>query len=591
MRLQAGRSRRRAPRRAAHPLRPPLPLELARRGRCAVRSSWIGDRLDSVFRPIGRMLGDRSRRRSGWPSRSVVVALVVVGRRARRGAGVRGAPTAPRRRGAVPTTHEDPDALERAADAAERDGDLDRAVRLRFRAGLLRLGDRGAIRVPAVGDDGRGPPHARLAPLRRSRRHVRSRDVRRARRRPARRRRGPAGVAARARRIRAPVTEPTPARRSAIVVGSRSRSWSAACSSSTSSPQGLDRAVGGDQPGGATGLVVRDRARRARRVRLAARRTTTTTSTGSAARSPRTRRPTDATVFVIEPDRAHRRRRGDAARQFVTERRPAGDRRRRRRSTCATCATDPPKWQPTGATSWTADRSRARQRARHRRRGRRIVVGARERHGARRHRRRRARSTREQVGRGEIFFLADASPLENEYLGDRRQRRVRARARRATRTARWSSPKACTATARAAGFAAIPDRWKIALAPRRGRRARVRVVAGAALRSARSDARAISRPPAPSTCRRCRSASSARTTAPARSRPRSAGRARRVAARAGLGAERRTTRSSRARRASFGCTDEEIAALARAGRRRRERPRAGSSGRPRRWRRRDGSSQ
>src|SRR5262249_16511503 len=40
---------------------------------------------------------------------------------------------------------EDPDALERAADEAERDGDLDRAVRLRFRAGLLRLGDRGAI--------------------------------------------------------------------------------------------------------------------------------------------------------------------------------------------------------------------------------------------------------------------------------------------------------------------------------------------------------------------------------------------------------------------------------------------------------------
>ena len=40
---------------------------------------------------------------------------------------------------------EDPDALERAADDAERDGDLERAVRLRFRAGLLRLGQRGAI--------------------------------------------------------------------------------------------------------------------------------------------------------------------------------------------------------------------------------------------------------------------------------------------------------------------------------------------------------------------------------------------------------------------------------------------------------------
>jgi Domain of unknown function (DUF4129) len=46
---------------------------------------------------------------------------------------------------------EDPDALERAADAAELAGDLDVAVRLRFRAGLLRLGGRGAIRYrPSV---------------------------------------------------------------------------------------------------------------------------------------------------------------------------------------------------------------------------------------------------------------------------------------------------------------------------------------------------------------------------------------------------------------------------------------------------------
>ena len=40
---------------------------------------------------------------------------------------------------------EDPAALERAADDAERRGDYERAVRLRFRAGLLRLGDRGAV--------------------------------------------------------------------------------------------------------------------------------------------------------------------------------------------------------------------------------------------------------------------------------------------------------------------------------------------------------------------------------------------------------------------------------------------------------------
>lgn len=40
---------------------------------------------------------------------------------------------------------DDPRALEREADAAERDGELERALRLRFRAGLLRLDRRGAI--------------------------------------------------------------------------------------------------------------------------------------------------------------------------------------------------------------------------------------------------------------------------------------------------------------------------------------------------------------------------------------------------------------------------------------------------------------
>jgi Domain of unknown function (DUF4129) len=39
----------------------------------------------------------------------------------------------------------DPRRLEFAADAAEKAGDLERAIRLRFRAGLLRLGDAGAI--------------------------------------------------------------------------------------------------------------------------------------------------------------------------------------------------------------------------------------------------------------------------------------------------------------------------------------------------------------------------------------------------------------------------------------------------------------
>lgn len=41
----------------------------------------------------------------------------------------------------------DPTELERAADAAERRGDLEQALRLRFRAGLLRLDAAGAIRL------------------------------------------------------------------------------------------------------------------------------------------------------------------------------------------------------------------------------------------------------------------------------------------------------------------------------------------------------------------------------------------------------------------------------------------------------------
>jgi hypothetical protein len=46
---------------------------------------------------------------------------------------------------AAGSPHEDARALERRADAAEAAGDLETALRLRFRAGLLRLDERGAI--------------------------------------------------------------------------------------------------------------------------------------------------------------------------------------------------------------------------------------------------------------------------------------------------------------------------------------------------------------------------------------------------------------------------------------------------------------
>jgi hypothetical protein len=105
---------------------------------------WIGDRLHGVLDWINRVL-------SGLPWQLLLLsALVVVGAaiavavvmvRSRHGR-----PVAGRGAGRVPGEEsEDPDELERRAEVAEREGRLDHAIRLRFRAGLLRLGARGAI--------------------------------------------------------------------------------------------------------------------------------------------------------------------------------------------------------------------------------------------------------------------------------------------------------------------------------------------------------------------------------------------------------------------------------------------------------------
>jgi hypothetical protein len=112
--------------------------------------SWVGDRLTGIAHWFGRVL-------SHIPSPLLfLLAVVAIGLaaafiaskvRAYRGAADRSA-LGRTVNGAAP---EDPAELERAADAAERAGQLDVAVRLRFRAGLLRLGNRGAIRYrPSV---------------------------------------------------------------------------------------------------------------------------------------------------------------------------------------------------------------------------------------------------------------------------------------------------------------------------------------------------------------------------------------------------------------------------------------------------------
>ena len=133
-RILAGRQYRSAP--TPRPLRKQL--------------SWLGDRLHGVVDWFGRVLAHVPPYvllLLGLAILAVAVSVVATKVRQRRGR-----PDA-RRRGRVLAVDEaeHPEELERAADAAERAGRLDDALRLRFRAGLLRLGDRGAIRYrPSV---------------------------------------------------------------------------------------------------------------------------------------------------------------------------------------------------------------------------------------------------------------------------------------------------------------------------------------------------------------------------------------------------------------------------------------------------------
>jgi len=89
--------------------------------------------VEPVLRAIGNLFGQSA---IGWPLAVLLVlgALLLVARavRERGGPGLRGASERTPR----PL---DPARLEREADEAERRGDLERAIRLRFRAGLLRL--------------------------------------------------------------------------------------------------------------------------------------------------------------------------------------------------------------------------------------------------------------------------------------------------------------------------------------------------------------------------------------------------------------------------------------------------------------------
>lgn len=126
------------------PERSPQPLRGALR--------WIGDRLDDLLAPIGRFF----ERVFGWlfdlvpgPAGTILGVVIVVALAslvlwlvARR---VVSTPPGPRHGHATAGDGEDPHALERAARDAAAAGDHRLAIRLRYRAGLLRLGARGAI--------------------------------------------------------------------------------------------------------------------------------------------------------------------------------------------------------------------------------------------------------------------------------------------------------------------------------------------------------------------------------------------------------------------------------------------------------------
>ncbi|MGI8810185.1 MAG: DUF4129 domain-containing protein [Acidimicrobiales bacterium] len=105
----------------------------------------IGRWLEPVIDPLGR-LWERVVDSLAAQIVLVVVVFVVAAAISLRLVGRRSPRALERSRPfGVDTDGLDPDALEREATSAERDGDLDRAVRLRFVAGVLRLDRAGAI--------------------------------------------------------------------------------------------------------------------------------------------------------------------------------------------------------------------------------------------------------------------------------------------------------------------------------------------------------------------------------------------------------------------------------------------------------------
>jgi hypothetical protein len=132
----------------------PVPADASRRARAVLAEGRFHERLPQPLkRPLERLgdwLEDLWSRLPGGPDARWAYAIVVVAvvaavyslRGIRRRRGVAASTVAGPGGRAAP---EGPAALERRADEAERAGDHALAVRLRFRAGLMRLGEREAI--------------------------------------------------------------------------------------------------------------------------------------------------------------------------------------------------------------------------------------------------------------------------------------------------------------------------------------------------------------------------------------------------------------------------------------------------------------
>jgi hypothetical protein len=105
---------------------------------------WLGDRVRTVADALDDVLpGSENVVWLLLAALALAFALLVASRLA----AARG-PAVTRARGAGGRGVIDPAALEREADEAERAGDLERALRLRFRAGILRLAERRVVGDP-----------------------------------------------------------------------------------------------------------------------------------------------------------------------------------------------------------------------------------------------------------------------------------------------------------------------------------------------------------------------------------------------------------------------------------------------------------